>query len=133
VTEVFLDTNVLVYSLSSDDKKRKSAMALIAARPTISVQVLNEFVNVVRKKLHWDLEKIPTFLKPIRKDCSVVALTEQTHDLAMQIATDHKYKIYDANIVAAAELAGCDVLYSEDMQHGQRIGRVLIQNPFVAM
>jgi predicted nucleic acid-binding protein len=132
VTDVFLDTNVLLYSLSTEEQKRSRATSLITAGPTISVQVLNEFVNVVRKKLKWDVEKIPTFLRPIRNDCLVVSLTVETHDLAMQIACTHKFKIYDANIIAAAELSGCEVLYSEDMQHGQRVGRVLIQNPFVA-
>lgn len=131
VTNVFLDSNVLLYSLSSDEQKRNRSTSLIAARPTISVQVLNEFVNVVRKKLKWEFEKIPTFLRPIRNDCLVVSLTEATHELAMQIACDHKFRIYDANIIAAAELASCDVLYSEDMHHGQRVGRVLIQNPFL--
>ena len=133
MTDVFLDSNVLLYSLSPDERKRNRATSLIAARPVVSVQVLNEFVNVVRKKLKWEFEKIPTFLRPIRKDCTVVALTEETHDLAVQIACDHKFKIYDANIIAAAELAGCNVLYTEDMSHGQVIGRVTILNPFMSV
>lgn len=131
MTEIFLDSNVLLYSLSPDIGKRTKALSAIANRPTISVQVLNEFVNVVRKKLGLEFAEIADLLAPIRVKCVVVSLTEATHDLAVKISRDHKFKIYDANIIAAAELAGCDVLYTEDLNDGQRIGRVTIRNPFV--
>lgn len=131
VTEVFLDSNILLYSLSPDLEKRTRASAALAISPTISVQVLNEFVNVARKKLKIEFEEIAELLAPIRVKCVIVPNTEATHDLAVRISQSHKFKIYDANIIAAAELSGCDVLYTEDLHHGQRIGRVLIQNPFL--
>jgi predicted nucleic acid-binding protein len=59
-----------------------------------------------------------------------LALTVETHALAVQIAEEAMIDIYDANIVAAAELAGCDTLYTEDLNAGQRIGGVTIRNPF---
>ena len=130
MTEIFLDSNILVYSLSPEVEKRIKALSAIANRPTISVQVLNEFVNVVRKKLRLEIGEITDLLAPIRVKCEVVSLTEATHDLAVRISRDHKFKIFDANIIAAAELAGCDVLYTEDLNDGQRIGRVTIRNPF---
>jgi predicted nucleic acid-binding protein len=60
----------------------------------------------------------------------IVPVSSETHELALRLAQDAKLGIYDACIIAAAELAGCDVLYTEDMSHGQRIGRVSIRNPF---
>ena len=54
------------------------------------------------------------------------------HGRAVEIAEQHLLGMYDALIVAAAELAGCDVLYTEDLNHGQRIGRVVVRNPFKA-
>jgi predicted nucleic acid-binding protein len=131
VTEIFLDSNILLYTLSPGGDKHTKATTAIAMRPTISVQVLNEFVNVTRKKLKLEFAAITELLAPIRVKCEVVSLTEATHDLAVRISHDHKFKIYDANIIAAADLAGCSVLYTEDMRHGQRIGRVLIVNPFM--
>jgi predicted nucleic acid-binding protein len=131
VTEIFLDSNILLYTLSPGGDKHTKATTAIAMRPTISVQVLNEFVNVTRKKLKLEFAAITELLAPIRVKCEVVSLTEATHDLAVRISHDHKFKIYDANIIAAADLAGCSVLYTEDMSHGQRIGRVLIVNPFM--
>ncbi len=112
-------------------EKRSKASAILTNRPTISVQVLNEFVNVVRRKLKKEFAEIAELLAPIRFKCEVVSITESTHDLALRISQDHKFKIYDANIIAAAELAGCNVLYTEDMSHGQRIGGITIRNPFV--
>ncbi len=130
MTKIFLDSNILLYALSPDLEKRTKAAATLAMKPTISVQVLNEFVNVVRKKFKKEFSEVAELLAPIRVKCEVVANTEAIHDLAIRISHDHKFKIYDANIIAAAEFSACDILYSEDMQHRQRIGRVLIQNPF---
>jgi len=58
-------------------------------------------------------------------------LTADTHAAALALARDHGFAFYDALIVAAAVEAGCDVLYSEDMQHGRVIGGLTIRNPFV--
>jgi predicted nucleic acid-binding protein len=110
VTKIFLDSNILLYSLSPEVEKRTKSSATFGMRPTISVQVLNEFVNVVRKKFKTEFAEIAELLEPIRVKCEVVSNTEATHDLAVRISHDHKFKIFDANIIAAADLAGCDVL-----------------------
>jgi len=60
-------------------------------------------------------------------------LTAETHDLGLRLAERYGFSVYDAMIVAAALLAGCGILYSEDMQHGQRIeDRLTLCNPFLA-
>jgi predicted nucleic acid-binding protein len=53
------------------------------------------------------------------------------HTAARTFAEDDGISFYDALIVAAAVGAGCDTLYTEDMQHGRRIGGLAIVNPFL--
>ncbi len=130
--DVFLDTNVLVYKVEGGAKKAAKAEDLLERRPFISVQVLNEFVNVAQKKLSLNWDEIHIALDHFRDACRVVPLTVPLHERAVEIAEQHLLGMYDALIVAAAELAGCDVLYTEDLNHGQRIGRVVVRNPFKA-
>ncbi len=127
----FLDSNVLLYAVRIDDPKSERALALIrSGAAVISSQVLNEFVNVGSKKYKMRPQEVFGALLPIKNVCTVVSLTLETHERAAQIFCETNFGIYDACIVAAAELAGCDILYSEDMNHDQRIGRVTIHNPF---
>jgi predicted nucleic acid-binding protein len=60
-----------------------------------------------------------------------LALTLDLHAAARALAEDHRLSFYDALIVAAAIEAGCDILYSEDMQHGRTIGGLAVVNPFL--
>lgn len=129
-TADFLDTNVLVYLLSKDATKADRAEALLRDNPVISVQVLNEFVSVARRKAKLPWPDIRESLGIIRALCAVRPLTVATHDLALDIAERFGFAIYDSLIVAAAAEAGCRRLWSEDMQHGQIIDGVAIANPF---
>jgi len=127
----FFDTNVVLYLLSSDVRKADRAEALIANGGVVSVQVLNEFVSVATRKLRMELPEVQEVLKEVRAVCAVESLSIEIHDRAMHISKRFGYSIYDASIVAAALLAGCETLYSEEMQHGQVIDRALtICNPF---
>ena len=128
----FFDTNILLYLVSSDSAKADRAEALIAAGGVISVQVLNEFVSVASRKRAMSLPEIREVLSAIRAICAVEPLSIQTHDLGVDLAERFRLSFYDALIVAAAVLAKCDTLYSEDMQDGQRIEKVTIRNPFAA-
>jgi predicted nucleic acid-binding protein len=130
--EFFIDSNVFLYAVSPHTAKAERAIELLRMKPTISVQVLNEFVNVSRKKLKLDWLDVEKGLAAAKSLCSVVAIDLETQMRSVELSQANRIGIYDANIIAAAELAGCDVLYTEDMSHGQRIGRVTIQNPFVA-
>lgn len=77
-------------------------------------------------------EEIQEILTQIRTICAVELITIDTHDCGIQLAMQYRLSIYDAMIVAAALLAGCTTLYSEDMQHGQVIdNQLIIRNPFV--
>jgi predicted nucleic acid-binding protein len=99
----------------------------------ISVQVLNEFANVMNKKMRRPWEEVERFLSVIRVRFPTVApLTIETHAAALALARNHLLAFYDALILAAALEAGCETLYSEDFQHGQRFGDCTIVNPFLA-
>lgn len=128
----FFDTNVLLYILEPAGSKCDRAAGLVGAGGVISVQVLNEFVHVARRKLRMDLPEILESLAPIKDALEIVPLTLHIHTRAMEIALATNFDTYDCAIIAAAEISGCDVLYTEDMNHGQRIGAVVIRNPFVA-
>jgi predicted nucleic acid-binding protein len=131
--EVFFDTNVVLYLLSADAVKADRAEELLATGGMISVQVLNEFASVASRKLRLSWPEIRDVLAPVRVICPVVPLSAETHDRALLLVERYGLSLYDALIVAAALLAGCKTLYSEDMQHGQVIERQLtISNPFTA-
>lgn len=129
----FADTNVLLYLLSADAAKADRAEALLAARVTVSVQVLNEFASVARRKLAMPWAEIADVLGLMRAGCAVRPLTLTTHEGALDLVQRHALAWYDALIVASAIEAGCATLYSEDMQDGLRVGKALtIRNPFAA-
>jgi predicted nucleic acid-binding protein len=131
VAEAFFDTNVLVYLLSSDAKKADRAETLLADGGVISVQVLNEFVSVARRKLGVSWPDLHDILGVLKAALRVEPVTLATHERALEIAARYKIGIYDALILAAARLAECETVYSEDLQHGQRIEAALrIRNPF---
>ena len=127
----FFDTNVVLYLLSGDTGKADRAEELLAAGGLISVQVLNEFAAVASRKLRMAWPEIREVLAQVRAVCPVEPISVDTHERATLIAERHGLPIYDASIVAAALLAGCRTLYSEDMQDGQIFDRQLtIRNPF---
>lgn len=129
--KAFADTNVVLYLLSVDATKARRAREVMAERPLISVQVLNEVTNVARRKQALTWQAIDEFQSLLRGLCAVQALTVQGHDLGRRIAERYQLSVYDAMIVASALLAGCDTLYSEDLHAGLRIEDALtIVNPF---
>jgi predicted nucleic acid-binding protein len=129
--KAFFDTNVLVYAATSDAKKQQAA-ACLGRGGCVSVQVLNEFVHVARRKLRHDWPQIEFALGQFHDSLDdVVPVTLNTHTGAVSLARDHGLSFYDALIVAAAIEAGCDTLFSEDLQHGRTIGSLAIVNPFL--
>lgn len=129
--ERFFDTNVLLYLLSGDGAKADSAEAELGQGGVISVQVLNEFAAVATRKLGMPVAEIREMEEAIRAVCRVVPVTEETHDRGLQIIERYGLSAYDGMIVAAALLAGCGTILSEDMQDGMQFdGMTAIRNPF---
>jgi len=126
----FFDSNVLLYAVKSGDPRTERALGLLAGGGIISVQALNEFANVARRKLGQSWSEVREKLGAIRVLCEVRPLTLAAHERALAIAERYGYGIYDALHLASALEAGCSLLYSEDMQDGQKIEGLMIRNPF---
>jgi predicted nucleic acid-binding protein len=127
----FFDTNILVYAQQTDGKADR-ARALLAGGGKLSVQVLNEFTAVSRRKQRRDWREIAEAISDVLAVVDApLALTLDLHAAARGLAEDHRLSFYDALIVATAIEAGCGILYSEDMQHGRSIGALSIVNPFL--
>lgn len=126
----FFDTNVIVYLVSDDLPKADVSRQLIRDGGVISVQVLSEFTSTTRRKHGMDWVEVRTVLDGLRINCGIVPLTEETHVRALEYAERHKLNVYDGMIVAAAVLAGCTTLYSEDMHDGLVIDGVTVRNPY---
>lgn len=130
---IFFDSSVLLYMLWQGDSRAPITTNLLLDGGTINTQVLNEFAAVARRKLKMDWDEIRKALFYIRALCNpVLPFTLETHELGTAIAQRNGFHIYDSLIIAAAIHAGCTTLYSEDMQHGQRIEGLTILNPFTS-
>jgi predicted nucleic acid-binding protein len=128
---IFLDSNVVLYLLSGDAVKADRAEALLARKPFISVQVLNEVTHVCLRKLKMSWGELLPLLEALQTLCRIAPVSVQVHELARQLAQRYSLAFYDACIVAAASIQGCDTLYSEDMQDGLIVeGGLLLKNPF---
>jgi predicted nucleic acid-binding protein len=130
--KTFFDTNVLIYAVGQDDPRSAQAEELLASGGVVSVQILNEFASVARRKILMSWSDVTEALDAFRVLCpSPLPITVEMHLAALKIAEQHGYNIYDALVVSAALEAGCATLYSEDLHDGQTIdGQLTIRNPF---
>lgn len=127
----FVDSNVVLYALGNDLPKKFIAATLLAARATVSTQVLAETTHVARRKMGFSVEQVQSALASFRSDVEVCVITEAVFDDSLSIGLQYGYSTYDSLILAAALASTCGTLYSEDMQHGQIIrGNLMIINPF---
>ena len=131
--DVFFDTNVLIYSIAQSDPRSERAEALVAAGGMISVQGLNEFVSVARRKMAMPWGEVNEALDAILILCPApVPITLSTHHSALELAERYGFGTYDGLVLAAALQSRCRILYSEDLQDGQLIEQSLtIRNPFL--
>jgi predicted nucleic acid-binding protein len=134
----FIDTNVFVYLFDeTDDRERNIADRLVrtslkTGRASISYQVVQETLNVLTRKLTSPMpaEGAKRFLEQVLVPLWRVMPTPELYRRGLDIQTRFRFSFYDALIVAAALESGCKRLYSEDLQHGQRIDHLTIANPF---
>ena len=131
-SETFFDSNVLIYLTDTESGKAEQTEDLLAKGGTISVQVLNEFANVALRKVRLSWPETRDFLDTFRATLEIVPLTLETHQRGLDLAERYQLSVYDGMIVAAAQLAGCRVLYSEDMHDGLVIEKLTIRNPYAA-
>ncbi|MDP2805921.1 MAG: PIN domain-containing protein [Gallionellaceae bacterium] len=129
--KVFIDTNLVIYSLGKNSDKVELLAPLFTHRPTISTQVLSETANVARKKLGMPLVEIGKLLTMLEATCAVALVSPATTQRAIYIAGRYEFSWFDSLIVASALEVDCDTLYTEDLQHGQVIeDRLTVINPF---
>lgn len=129
--DLFLDTNVLLYLLSADATKADRAESIIRDGAIVSVQVLNEFTAVARRKLKLTWQEIGEVLRAVQASCGVEPLTVDGHTQGRRLAQRYGFSVYDAMVVSSALDADCTTLYTEDMQDGMRVwNRLTLHNPF---
>lgn len=131
------DTNIIIYTLESVDlNKYKRAKELVQSgllqgNCCISRQVMQETLNVAKKKLQYTFEDALYLLHDTLLPLCRMIPMDPLHERGLFIKFRYQYSFYDSLIIAAALEAGCKTLYSEDMQHGQRIEQLIIKNPFL--
>ena len=131
----FLDTNVLVYAVASDPvetHKRASALALIEREAfALSAQVLQEFYVTVTRKLETPLSS-PQAMEWIEQweAFPCMPIDAALVKIAAEISERYRISYWDGAVIAAAELAGAAIVYSEDLNDGQRYSNVAVTNPF---
>jgi len=130
--KIFFDTNTLLYLLSSDTKKADWVSKNLQQSSVISVQVLNEFTSASIRKIKISNSELDEFLDLFTSTFNVRSLDTDTFETGLMVSRRYGYHHYDSMIIAAALQAGCEKLYSEDMQHRQIIDkRLQIVNPFL--
>lgn len=134
---IFLDTNVLVYAISGagEDLEKATKAKRIIQEETfcVSTQVLGEFYSVAvspRRPSPLSHNEAVAWIQ-FWKRFDVFEITTAHVDLALETAGGCKIGYYDALIISAARLAGCDKIYSEDLNDGQDYGGIKVTNPFV--
>jgi predicted nucleic acid-binding protein len=130
--KIFFDTNTLLYLLSSDIKKADWVSDNLQQSNVISIQVLNEFTSTSIIKIKISNAELDEFLDLFTSTFNVRSLDVDTFETGLMVSRRYGYQHYDSMIIAAALQAGCEKLYSEDMQHRQIIdNRLQIVNPFL--
>jgi predicted nucleic acid-binding protein len=128
----FADTNIVVYAVGQDSDKRTKARQILAQGVIVSSQVINETVSVLTPKQGANLVAAHEVAESLLELCEVAPVDESTIREAIRLVRRYRLSHWDSLIVVAALLAGCEKLYSQDMQHGQVFDEQLkVINPFL--
>lgn len=134
----FLDTNIIAYTFDTKDTHKQSIakdllqQALIS-RGVISLQVVQEFLNVALRKFDPPLtpDQAQKYMDTVLIHLCAYFPDMDTFRQALDIQERWRYSWYDSLIITAALNLGCEILYSEDMQHQHKIEGLVIVNPFI--
>jgi predicted nucleic acid-binding protein len=136
VPKIFIDTNILVYSVDSNDKsKQKQARKILKSTaendsPVISTQVLQEFYSATTSKLKLDKIIAKSIMHNFHH-METVQIDLELIEQGIDISILSQISFWDGLIIAAAEQANCPVIYSKDLNSGQTIRGINIINPFL--
>lgn len=131
--KVFIDTNLLIYAVSTDAIKSARVADLLQENFEfyVSTQVINEFVHTCLRKELFSINEVKTLVDDYLLFFQLITIDQNIISTAFEVKRTYQFSWYDALIVAAAYETGCRYLYSEDMQHGMVVhGKMTIQNPF---
>jgi predicted nucleic acid-binding protein len=136
--ERFIDTNLFIYQLEAQDKRKFAVAdriireAIDTGNACISFQVIQECLNTMLRKAEITLSghETRTYLEAVLSPLFQITASIALYQRGIDIQARYKYGFYDSLIIAAALQAGCNTLYSEDLQHGQSIEGLMIENPF---
>jgi predicted nucleic acid-binding protein len=134
--KVFIDTNLLIYYVADDIRKKNIVKALLLDNENIviSSQVINEFMAVMIRKNIVPLDQAIEYGKAFMDMFEFGMVSKNTIKSACLILTRYGFSYWDSLIIASALENNCSILCSEDMQAGQIIGNTLkIVNPFSAV
>lgn len=131
--KVFLDTNILIYGYSEDepDKRQRAIDCVRSGEAWISTQVVNETINVLKRKFSLSYSRIRDAVQEISEGFQIAIVSVNTIEISLNLAERYQYSYFDSLILASALEMGCQTLYSEDLQDGQRIeNQLTIVDPF---
>jgi predicted nucleic acid-binding protein len=133
--EVFLDTNIVVYSFDSDSpaKQRKAKEILAGSTWFVSWQVIQEFsfVALHRFKVPLKAQDLSDYISiKLWPRCRILP-SEVILTKAIAIQALYSFRYYDSLVVASAIAGSAKTLFSEDLQHGQTIDSLTIRSPFL--
>lgn len=139
MNRVFFDTNVVVYRFDAENNNKSKVAERILRQHfnnktgVVSTQVIQEFLNVSLRKFQHiyspgqAIRIVEELLEPMCRHTPDFLYYKR----ALELYDQHSLSFYDALIVQAAIDTNCQVLYSEDLQHGQKFGNLTVQNPFL--
>jgi predicted nucleic acid-binding protein len=135
MSKIALDTNILIYSHNHTDLyKQNIARDLILQSPIIPAQVVSEYINVLRRMPAIPKDKVLWLCAKTLENVQIHPVDVQEIKLAEQLMLRYHLQIFDSIIVASSITSGCEILYSEDMQHNFIVdGKLIIINPFISM
>jgi len=129
--KIFIDSNIFLYAFSDKDISKQNISArIVKEKNTISTQVLNEVSSNMIKKLKFSNTEIEKFILNCYAQYNIINFSKDVFIKASTIRDTYNISYYDSLILSSAATSECNILYSEDMQHNQRIENVTIINPF---
>ena len=140
--KVFIDTNIWIYGLvesndPSEQEKRIVTLSLLetllsASEIFISTQILNEcHWNLIKKFGYADAEVYKRIQENIMTISKVMNVNQKTYQNSFEIRERYQISFWDSLVIASARDSGCLEIYTEDMQHGQKLDDLIIINPFM--
>ena len=130
-----IDSNILIYAYDRTAGRRHSEATRLMARAAlgdciVTLQCLAEFVHVTSRKRKLSLAEAASVVSNLRLTFAVVAASVDALEAAIAATRSHRLSFWDAMLWATVRRAGCELLLTEDMQDGRRLGGVTFVNPF---